>query len=62
MKLKNIYADVCVIRNTTTAISWLTTPEHTWFGKHGLRQIKNLMADLGHPHIFHTDSYIRRSI
>jgi uncharacterized Zn-finger protein len=43
-----------LVRNTTTAIGWLTTPEHIWFGKHKLMQIKNFMADLGHPHIFTT--------
>jgi hypothetical protein len=28
------------------------TAEHTWFGKHELRQIKHLMGDLGYHHIF----------
>jgi hypothetical protein len=41
-----------LVRNTTTAIGWLTTPGHSAFGKHELRQIKRLMGDLGHPHIF----------
>jgi hypothetical protein len=41
-----------LVRNTTTAIGWLTTPGHSAFDKHELRQIKHLMDDLGHPHIF----------
>jgi hypothetical protein len=41
-----------LVRNRATAISWLTTLEHTWFHKYKLRQIKNSMVDLGHPHIF----------
>jgi hypothetical protein len=42
----------CLVKNTVTVIGWLTTPGHSWFGKHELRQIKHLMGDLGHPHIF----------
>jgi hypothetical protein len=41
-----------LVKNTTAIISWLTMPRHSWFGKHELRQIKYLMGDLGHPHIF----------
>jgi hypothetical protein len=41
-----------LVRNTTIAIGWLTTPGHTWFNKHELRQIKYLMGNLGHHHIF----------
>jgi hypothetical protein len=41
-----------LVKNTTSAISWLTTSGHSWFGKHELRQIKHLMGDLGHPDIF----------
>jgi hypothetical protein len=41
-----------LVRNTATAIGCLTTPGHSAFGKHELRQIKYLMGDLGHPHIF----------
>jgi hypothetical protein len=40
------------VRNTTTTIGWLTTPGHSAFDKHELRQIKYLMGDLGHQHIF----------
>jgi nitrous oxide reductase len=43
-----------LVKNTTTAIGWLMTSEHSWFGEHELRQIKHLMGDLGHPHIFTT--------
>jgi hypothetical protein len=42
----------CLVRNTATTIGWLTTPGHSAFGKHELRQIKHLISDLGHPHIF----------
>jgi hypothetical protein len=35
-----------------TTISWLTTPGHSWFDKHELRQIKHLIGDLGHHHIY----------
>jgi hypothetical protein len=42
----------CLVKNITTAIGWLTMTEHSRFGKHELRQIKHLMGDLGHPHIF----------
>jgi hypothetical protein len=41
-----------LVNNTATTIGWLTTPEHSWFGKHKLRQIKHLIGDLGYPHIF----------
>jgi hypothetical protein len=41
-----------LVRNTATAIGWLMTPEHSAFGKHKLHQIKHLMGDLGHSHIF----------
>jgi hypothetical protein len=41
-----------LVKNTATAIGWLMTLGHSWFGKHELRQIKHLMGDLGHPHIF----------
>jgi hypothetical protein len=41
-----------LVKNTTTAIDWLTKPGHSVFGKHELHQIKYLMGDLGHPHIF----------
>jgi hypothetical protein len=41
-----------LVRNTATVIGWLMTPGHIWFDKHELRQIKHLMDDLGHPHIF----------
>jgi hypothetical protein len=41
----------CFVKNIATTIGWLTTPGHSWFGKHELRQIKHLMGDLGHPHI-----------
>jgi hypothetical protein len=41
-----------LVKNTTTAIDWFTKPGHAAFGKHELRQIKYLMGDLGHPHIF----------
>jgi hypothetical protein len=41
-----------LVNNTTIAIGWLTTPGHSWFGKHELCKIKHLMGDLGHPHIF----------
>jgi hypothetical protein len=43
-----------LVKNTATAICWLTTPTYIRFGKHELRQIKYLMGDLGHPHIFTT--------
>jgi hypothetical protein len=43
-----------LVRNAVTAIGWLTTPRHTWFNKHELRQIKNLMVNLEHPYIFTT--------
>jgi hypothetical protein len=42
----------CLVRNTATTIGWLTTPGHSAFGKHELRQIKHLISHLGHPHIF----------
>jgi hypothetical protein len=42
----------CLVNNTATAISWLTTPGHSWFDKHELGQIKHLMGDLRHLHIF----------
>jgi hypothetical protein len=41
-----------LVRNTTIVIGWLMTPGHTWFGKHELGQIKHLISDFGHPHIF----------
>jgi hypothetical protein len=41
-----------LVKNTTTDIGWLTTPRHSWFDKHELRQIKCLMGVLVHPHIF----------
>jgi hypothetical protein len=41
-----------LVKNTVTAIGWLMIPEHSWFGKHELRQIKHLMGDLGHLYIF----------
>jgi hypothetical protein len=41
-----------LVKNTVTVIGWLTTCEHSLFGKYELRQIKHLMGDLGHPHIF----------
>jgi hypothetical protein len=41
-----------LVKNTVTAIGWLTTPGRSGFGKHELRQIKHLMGNLGHPHIF----------
>jgi hypothetical protein len=47
-----MYVDVHLVRNMTIAIGWLTTSEHTWFDKHELRQIMNLIADLEHPYIF----------
>jgi hypothetical protein len=40
------------VKNIATAIDWLTKPKHVAFGKHELRQIKYLMGDLGHLHIF----------
>jgi hypothetical protein len=40
------------VKTTTITIGWLTTSGHSWFDKHELRQIKYLMGDLGHPHIF----------
>jgi hypothetical protein len=43
-----------LVNNTATAIGWLTTPGHSWFDKHELRQIKYLMGDLRHSHIFTT--------
>jgi hypothetical protein len=42
----------CLVKNITTAIDWLTKPGHAGFDKHELRQIKHLMGDLDHPHIF----------
>jgi hypothetical protein len=42
------------VKNTTTAIGWLMTSGHSLFGKHELRQIKHLIGDLEHPHIFTT--------
>jgi hypothetical protein len=42
----------CLVKNTATAIDWLTKAGHAAFCKHELRQIKHLMGDLGHPHIF----------
>jgi hypothetical protein len=52
----------CLVRNTIIAIGWLMTSGHTWFGKHELRQIKNLIVDLGHSHIFTVarDALLRR--
>jgi hypothetical protein len=41
-----------LVRNIATAIGWLMTPGHSAFDKPELRQIKHLMGDLGHPHIF----------
>jgi hypothetical protein len=41
-----------LVKNIVTAIGWLMTPGHSWFDKYELRQIKYLMGDLGHPHIF----------
>jgi hypothetical protein len=41
-----------LVRNTATVIGWLMTSGHSAFDKHELRQIKHLMGDLGHPHIF----------
>jgi hypothetical protein len=41
-----------LVRNTAITIGWLMTPRHIWFGKYELRQIKNLMADLGRSYIF----------
>jgi hypothetical protein len=41
-----------LVKNTATAIAWLTTPGYSLFGKHELRQIKYLMGDLGHLYIF----------
>jgi hypothetical protein len=41
-----------LVKNTVIVIGWLATPGHSWFGKHELRQIKHLMGNLGHPHIF----------
>jgi hypothetical protein len=41
-----------LVKNTTTAIDWLTKPGHAAFGKYELRHIKYLMGDLGHAHIF----------
>jgi hypothetical protein len=41
-----------LVRNTATAIGWLTMLGYSAFDKHELRQIKHLMGDLGHPHIF----------
>jgi hypothetical protein len=41
-----------LVRNTSTAIGWLTLPKHSWFDKHELRQIKHLMGNLWYTHIF----------
>jgi hypothetical protein len=41
-----------LVQNIVTVIGWLTTPGDSWFDKHELRQIKHLMGDLGHHHIF----------
>jgi hypothetical protein len=41
-----------LVRNTVTAIGWLMMLGHSTFRKHELRQIKYLMGDLDHPHIF----------
>jgi hypothetical protein len=52
---KKIYIQIfCLVSNTATVIGWLTTAEYIWFGKHELRQVKHLMGDLGHHHIFTT--------
>jgi hypothetical protein len=41
-----------LMKNTVITIGWLNTSEHSWFDKHEFRQIKHLIGDLGHPHIF----------
>jgi hypothetical protein len=41
-----------LVKNTANAIGWLTTHGRSWFVKHELHQIKHLMGNLGHPHIF----------
>jgi hypothetical protein len=51
-----------LVKNAATVIGWLTTPGHSWFDKQELRQIKHLMGDLEHSHIFHSDTCFRRSI
>jgi hypothetical protein len=52
-RIKKMYMQIFrLVNNIATAISWLTTPEHSCFDKHELRQIKHLMGDLMHPHIF----------
>jgi predicted methyltransferase len=52
-RIKKLYMQMFrLVRITATAIDWLTKPGHAAFGKHELRQIKHLMGDLGHPHIF----------
>jgi hypothetical protein len=45
---------IYLVKNIATAIGWLTTPGHSWFDKHELRQIKHLIDDLGHPYILTT--------
>jgi hypothetical protein len=44
----------CLVKNTSIVIGWLNTSGHSRFDKHELRQIKHLMGDLGHLHIFTT--------
>jgi hypothetical protein len=41
-----------LVKNIATVICWLTTLGHLGFDKYELYQIKHLMSDLGHPHIF----------
>jgi hypothetical protein len=41
-----------LMKNTATAIGWLTTSGHLAFDKHELCRINHLMGDLGHPYIF----------
>jgi hypothetical protein len=41
-----------LVKNTATSSGWFTTPGHSWFGKHKLHQIKHLVGNLWHPHIF----------
>jgi hypothetical protein len=41
-----------LVRNIAIVIGWLTMLGHTWFNKHELRQIKHLIGNLGHSHIF----------
>jgi hypothetical protein len=41
-----------LVKNKVTVIGWFMTSGHSWLGKYKLRQIKYLMGDLGHPHIF----------